>query len=527
MPKKSCRASAKRHRVAILILLCAGPGCASGKPKILGSRSVNPSVIATVSQAAPSAAQTSPYQLAGWKKESEPDKPDEDSANSNTPPEVSVRRKALTSGSGEPTALATGVVVEAIEEPAASVVQLSVESCVQIAVPSHPKVTAARARWVAAQNRIPQARALADPMLNNNFFPIASNAQQTASGRMQNSISLTQAVPWPEKLKAREAIAAREVWIAQAEVESIEREIAEMVRLAYYEIWLAQRGQEIVRENQKLVADLIHVAEARYKSGGSQQDVINAEIERERLARQQYELEGQFSAAQADLAALLQQPLSQSITTVAELPLDNLPTRLDELVTLAEQCNPELRGLGYQIQRDIQKRRLANLARYSDFQFGAGYDFMTTRQALSPVADGVDNISFGVGMSLPVWREKIRAGVAESSAQVASSARLRDAEKLSIAGRLRRLLAEIDSLDQQRTVYSERIIPRAEQVVKIATSEYTVSKTSFVQLTENYRELLEFQFQVVQIEASLASRLAQLERTVGCREAQFIRLHSN
>lgn len=141
---------------------------------------------------------------------------------------------------------------------------------------------------------------------------------------------------------------------------------------------------------------------------------------------------------------------------------------------------------------------------------------MATSQAISPVADCVDNISFGVGMTLPVWREKIRAGVAESAAQIASSTRLRDAEKLSIAGRLRRLLTEIDSLDQQRNVYMERIIPRAEQAVKIATSEYTVGKTTFIQLTDNYRELLTFQFQVIQIEASIASRLAQLKRIVGC-----------
>ncbi len=85
---------------------------------------------------------------------------------------------------------------------------------------------------------------------------------------------------------------------------------------------------------------------------------------------------------------------------------------------------------------------------------------------------------------------------------------------------MRRLLAEIDSLDQQRTVYTERIIPRAEQAVEIATSEYTVSKTTFIQLTDNYRDLLAFQFQVIQIEVSLASRIAQLERTVG-----FISIH--
>ena len=510
MFKHSCQTSAKRRRLALAILLFASSGCATRRPSFVTSQSLNPSLIATASHPTSIATKASPYQLAGWQAETDVSKLQDDSPAS----------EESTKDAAKSDTVSLGVVVA---ESYLNASALSVESCVQIAVQSHPKVAAARARVAAAQHRIPQARSLADPMLNNNFFPIASNAQQTASGRMQNSISLTQAVPWPEKLRAKEAIAAREVCIAQAELESIEREIVESARLAYYEIWLAQRGQEIVRENQKLVDDLIRVAEGSYKSGGSQQDVINAEIERERLTRQQFELEGQSSAAQADLAALMQQPQSLSITTDMDLPFDNLPTRLENLVALAEQCNPELRGLGFEIQRDIQKRRLANLQRYSDFQFGAGYDFMTTSQALSPVADGVDNISFGVGMTLPVWREKIRAGVSESSAQVVSSARLRDAEKLSIVGRLRRLMAEIDSLDQQRAIFIERIIPRSEQALKIAMSEYTVRKTSFVQLTANYRELLTLKFQVIQLQASLAARIAQLERTVGCHDEQIIR----
>ena len=523
MPRNSTQTATKRRRLAFVILLVICSGCATRKPNLQTSRTVTSGSIATNSRLASVTFAASPYQLAVGQQESdekerEPavlakgDQRDDDHETDKDKAPVTRSAKQSDSTHRElPTAPS-----EVVAKADVNAVRTPVETCVGIALQLHPKIAAARARVIAAQERIPQARALADPMLNNNFFPFASNAQQTASGRMQNSISLTQAVPWPEKLKAKEAVAAREVCIAQAEVEAIEREIAESVRLAYYESWLAQRGQEIVRKNQKLVDDLIRVAEARYKTGGSQQDVLNAEIERERLSRQQYELEGQSLAAQADLAALLQQPESLTIITEPELSLANLPTKLDKLISLAEQCNPELRGLGFEIQRDIQKRRLANLQRYSDFQFGVGYDFMTTRQAISPVADGVDNISFGVGISLPVWREKIRAAVAESSAQVANSARLRDAEKVSIVGHLRRLLAEIDSLDQQRSVYSVRIIPRAEQAVKIATSEYTVSKTTFVQLTNNYRELLTFQFQIIQIEASLASRLAQLERTVGC-----------
>jgi outer membrane protein TolC len=260
-------------------------------------------------------------------------------------------------------------------------------------------------------------------------------------------------------------------------------------------------------ENQKPIADLIRASEARYRSGGSQQDVVNAEIQRERLTKQQLEMLSQRTAAQAELAALLQQPQNLVVTVEPELSLTTLPSRLDELVALAEQCNPELRGLGYQIQREIQKQRLAKLQRYSDLQFSCGYDFMRTTAATSPVADGVDNISFIVGFTLPIYRKKINAGISESAAEIANSARLREGECLSIAGRLRRLLSEIDALDQQRTLFAKRIIPRAEQALEIALSEYTVGKTTFVQLTDNYTELLIYRLQVTKLESTLATRL--------------------
>ncbi len=191
--------------------------------------------------------------------------------------------------------------------------------------------------------------------------------------------------------------------------------------MAYYELWQAERTAEIVHKNQELVANLINVSEARYRSGGSQQDVLNAEIERERLQQQLLESASQRAAAQADIAALLQQPQYMVVITENSLPIEELPTQLECLISQAEQCNPELRGLGILIQRDLQKQRLANLQRYSDFQFGTQYGFMSRGGAISPVADGVDNISFSVGMTLPVYREKIRAGIREAAACIAAT----------------------------------------------------------------------------------------------------------
>lgn len=79
----------------------------------------------------------------------------------------------------------------------------SVEELIQEAIAIHPKIQSARSRIAAAQFRIPQARALPDPMAETLFWPIANNAQQLASGRMTNQLSLSQTVPWPEKLRAR------------------------------------------------------------------------------------------------------------------------------------------------------------------------------------------------------------------------------------------------------------------------------------------------------------------------------------
>ena len=111
-----------------------------------------------------------------------------------------------------------------------------VDYFVSIALAGHPKIRAARDRVAAAANVIPQARALPDPMFGNTFWPIHDQALQTAGGRVGHQFQLSQGVPWPEKLRTKAAIASREVQMAQAEVQRIEREITEMVRLAYYEV---------------------------------------------------------------------------------------------------------------------------------------------------------------------------------------------------------------------------------------------------------------------------------------------------
>jgi outer membrane protein TolC len=245
--------------------------------------------------------------------------------------------------------------------------------------------------------------------------------------------------------------------------------------------------------------------------------VLRARLESDRLADKLVSLAKQKQVAQADLAALVQQPVTLVVEAGEELGLADVPAQLDELIALAEQCNPKLAGLAWEIQRDRQKHRLACLQQYPDLQFGLNWGLVNdNNNVISPVANGHDQINFNVGTTLPIWRDKINAGVREAANRTSSSVKRLDAERDALYGKLRRLLAQADAFTEQRDIYEKRIIPRTEDTLKLAIADYRGKRTDFFSLIETYRELLMFETQLARIEASLAGTIAQVERAVGC-----------
>ena len=169
--------------------------------------------------------------------------------------------------------------------------------------------------------------------------------------------------------------------------------------------------------------------------------MLRARLEADRLDDQFVGLVRQKQEAQADLAALVQQPVTLLAEASDELGLTDVPTQLDELIVLAERCNPKLKGLAWEVQRDRQKHRLACLQKYPDLQVGLNWGLVSDdRNVISPVANGHDQINFNVGTTLPIWRDKINAGVREAANRTSSTAKRLDAERDALYGKLRRLL---------------------------------------------------------------------------------------
>lgn len=391
-----------------------------------------------------------------------------------------------------------------------------VEYFLGIALANHPRARAARARVAAASQRVPQAEALDDPMLTNSFYPISDQALQTAAGRAGNTLSIAQKYPWPEKRWTKAAIANRETQIAAAKLAQVELEIEETIRLAYYELWFADRAITITDENRQIAAELVKLAEARYGAGGRQQDVLRAQVQLDTLEDRLIGLRRQKSLAQADLAALVQEPAMTGIEPTGQLPIDQVPQQLDALFSAAGECSPRLRERRWAVSRDRQKQQLACLSKYPDFTLGAGWQTITESDAVSGVANGHDNVNFVVGVTLPIWRDKINASIREASAEVAASSREFNDARDDTFRQIRRLSEQAYAADEQLRLYSARILPRAKRTLQLASADYRGKLVDFGEVTDGFTEVLMFELQVARTKATLAGAIAQIHRTVGC-----------
>lgn len=392
----------------------------------------------------------------------------------------------------------------------------SLAMLVEKALDGHPKIKAARHRIESVRNQLPQVTSLPDPTFNNVFWPIQKHSLQTAAGRVGNQMSLNQGVPWPQKRQTKALIIEKQVKAEIAKLRQIESEIEESVKLAYFDLWLSVQSIEIKRKTRQILEDLIPIVEARYRSGGSQRDVLRARISVARFDQQIANSEQQREVALAVLADLTQERADFQLDAPQNMDIGGVAKRLDQLIAIAEKNNPELKSLGWQFEKAKQNVELAKLQQRPDLQFGLHWGLVNdNREVLSGIANGNDLLSFNVGTSLPLWGEKNRAAIREANNLSKSSVLELDARRNQIISELRRLRAQVESLTIRRNIYSEKILPRLVESLQLCLADYRGSRVDFGEVTDIFVEQLMVETEIVRMDASIASTLATLEKTVG------------
>jgi outer membrane protein TolC len=317
-------------------------------------------------------------------------------------------------------------------------------------------------------------------------------------------------------LDARAEVAEAETEMARRELAAAELTVIEQVKRAYYELYFIQRAIRITEEDKGLLSDLSTIAESKYRTGTvSQQDVLRAQVEVSNLNAELIRLRQQLESTQARLAQVLHVSPDTPIRAIEQLPREQIPRDLERLYRQAVAARPELQAQLAAVHRDRQSVELARLAYFPDFAFTAEWMGMATEGALAPSADGVPDVGIGMTVNLPIYRKRLDAGVRESEAKTVASARKYDSLRDQTVQEVKDLLVQATSQKELIDLFRDDIIPKADQTLRVCTGAYEAGKTDFLQLIDNWRQLLRFQLAHQRLESQLQQTLASLDRVVG------------
>ena len=176
-------------------------------------------------------------------------------------------------------------------------------------------------------------------------FPIPSVAPQySLMGYNPYNLTLAQQFPWFGTLRLRGKVAERDVQVALAELAAAQLDSVATVKRAYCNLFAATRADEVLAENRKILEDFRSIALARLRNGGSQQDVLRAELLISELDRERAGNQQSIAAARASLARQIHVPPDTELQTLPDLPRESVPRELDRLSSLALATRPELQG---------------------------------------------------------------------------------------------------------------------------------------------------------------------------------------
>lgn len=338
--------------------------------------------------------------------------------------------------------------------------------------------------------------------------PTAEPATTDTNNRRYDwSVSLEQSFPLSRVRQYKADAARADADIAVANVSKKVLDIELETVMAFYMLNEKRRMASVIDEQISLTQQLATAANARYSAGsGSQTDVLRVEVELARLAAQKRANAADIRAAEAMLNGALGREATLPVPPLKTPPLDlPLPSQAEAMQAAASK-RPELHIGSAELSRAVAEVKSMR-SMYSPMgMVRVGY--------ASTMAEGKGAMLM-LGVSLPIWREKLSSGVNEAramrrmaNADLAAMKRMIEAETLSAHQALE--AAQIQYLSLR-----DDVVPRAERLVSPALSSYSSGQGSVAAVIDAAQAQWAIKGEAIMAESALGIAWARLYRMTG------------
>src|SRR3989338_2935341 len=374
---------------------------------------------------------------------------------------------------------------------------------------NNPNIQVFLNRWEASQEAIARATSLDDPMVNFHTWNVESPVRVTPDwDRAERRGVVSQKVPFPGKLRLRGKIAEGDSNIAKKDWEQQVLEMLARVKGAYYQLRHLYNVIDINKEVKDLLGRFAAIAETRYKVGRApQRDVLAAQVEIARIIRELEVLERDKKALETRINTILNRDPEAPLGRPEDFSIYPLSLDLVELEEVAMKQRPELQKFDFARKRDKSTLDLAK----KDLYFHDP-EFEVMNMQTDTMAD---MWSSKIAFNVPWLWSKNRARVREARGTLRAAEAEYLAVKNAVLSEVKDTWTKTINARSTTTIYSDSVIPLAEQSLKAALAEYETDKIDFLTLLDSERTLLSARIQYHMAAVEFETGLAELERAVG------------
>lgn len=338
-----------------------------------------------------------------------------------------------------------------------------------MALAANPSVGRAAALVEAARGNWVQVGLHPNPV-------VGYEGQQIGSGGVaeQDGVFAQQEFVRGHKLGLSRQVAAQEIAKAKQALAAQQQRVLTDVRIAYYQVLIAERQQRVAGELRDLAGQAFDVAEALLKGQQvGKGDVLQAQLERDTAEILAQNAANRHTAAWRALATVIGDP---------HLPPQRLAGNLDEprpeldWQSSRERLLSSSPGIAAAIAEIERARWAVARARAEAVPNVTVQGLYNWRDnGAGGQADG----AITVGLPLPLW-DRNQGGIMQAQGQVAAAERALQQLELSLENRLAPVYERYANALHQVRTYRERILPAAQESLDISRRLYQAGEQGYL-----------------------------------------------
>lgn len=354
---------------------------------------------------------------------------------------------------------------------------LTLDDLTKLAMERNPRLAAAAFAVDAARGQALQAGLYPNPTISVGLDELGD---RTGPGGVNTIPLVQQELVTGGKLKLSRAVACKDVDLATLTLMAQRYALLAELRIAYFDVVALQR-------KIALLGDLLKIAEQSSEQTGKLQaanqvsrlDVVQMEVERERLRAEEESAQRELPAAIKRLAAVVGGALPSG-GIVGTLDMAVPPYDLDRTRSVVLDVHPDIRSANVGVEKARLRLQRERAQPIPNVTVGAGYVRQNQNKS--------DDWTVGVSLPIPVWNRN-QGNIATAAAQLGEATQHVGKVENDLSERVAMAYRDFASSRQRAERYRESILPRAKETYELSLRAYQGGQFEYLRVLEAQRAL--------------------------------------